>query len=661
MRAAGTTGLAAVLTAVMAAPVLMDPDARLFGTEIVGRHHDPYTVIAQFERAPGLTPFSQPVTDLAGAALADLVGGVAAYNVIVLASFPLAALFTWLLMYRLTRSTAASTVAALAFAFSIFHVAQSAYHPHVAQVQWIPLYLLALWACLEGCTLARGVSLAVAAALVALSNFYGGFIAAVMTPVVLAAFLLIPRSESGVRLVSALPRTVLVLAGLALAGLAYVRAVAPQVIASPQEVGFPPTDVSRYGATWWAYFMPSIEHPLAGAWADGIFAAAGIREGLLEQQLGLGLSLLVLAAIAAGAWVRRRFAVTHAVPALVLIGGAAFILSLAPGQRVGGLEVWTPSASLHDVFPIFRSYARFAVVVTLAVSGMAGIGFAVLANGQRRLQRFTGYALLTIACVELTVAPPWRWHHVLPTEAHRWITALPPDVRILDMRPSTLAEQTVPMLMRRDLAFLTPNLTEITDPDLASTLAALGFTHAIYRRPSAASRWLEAAPFEGFRVLRAFPDSVALEVTAPPPAVTSRWQSGFYERERGEAGTWQWMGERGAWAVTNRTGQPRAVTLEFEAQAFPAAREIDVLLNGQRLATLGAQPRKAWHAVGPLTLRPGANTLMFLTRTPPVVADTILGNGDTRALSLAIWDWKWTDESPRLPLPTSPGAGPSSD
>jgi hypothetical protein len=197
--AAGIAALAAILTALMAAPVLIEPTMRLFGTEIVGRHHDPYTVIAQFERPPGLTLYSQPATDFAGAALARVGGGVAAYNVIVLASFPLAALFTWMLVHRLTRSTLAAAFAALAFAFSVFHVAQSAYHPHVAQVQWIPLYLLALWLCLERFTAARGLCLAFAAALVALSNFYGGFIAAVMTPVAVGAFVLVSKREPGAR------------------------------------------------------------------------------------------------------------------------------------------------------------------------------------------------------------------------------------------------------------------------------------------------------------------------------------------------------------------------------------------------------------------------------------------------------------------------------
>ena len=37
----------------------------------------------------------------------------------------------------------------MAYAFSPFHLAQAAYHPHIAQTQWMPLYLLALWRCLD--------------------------------------------------------------------------------------------------------------------------------------------------------------------------------------------------------------------------------------------------------------------------------------------------------------------------------------------------------------------------------------------------------------------------------------------------------------------------------------------------------------------------------
>src|SRR5688500_16137645 len=163
----------------IAAPVLRAPSERLFGMEIVGRHHDPFTMMKQFGRPPSLGVYSQPVTDAAGTLLARISGVVAAYNWLVLLSFPLAAAAAYLLARHLTLSPAGATLAALAFAFSPFHVAHAGYHPHIAQIQWVPLYLLALWRCLDAASPAAVGFLAAATIAVTLSNFYGGLIAAV--------------------------------------------------------------------------------------------------------------------------------------------------------------------------------------------------------------------------------------------------------------------------------------------------------------------------------------------------------------------------------------------------------------------------------------------------------------------------------------------------
>src|SRR5512141_1776218 len=140
---AAVSALALVLTLAIAAPVLRAPSDRIFGMETVGRHHDPFTVMEQFGRpiAPGV--YWQPLTDVPGALLARAWGPVAAYNWLVLLTFPLSAAAAYLLARHLTLSPASAAIVATAFAFSPFHLAHAAYHPHIAQVQWLPLYLLA--------------------------------------------------------------------------------------------------------------------------------------------------------------------------------------------------------------------------------------------------------------------------------------------------------------------------------------------------------------------------------------------------------------------------------------------------------------------------------------------------------------------------------------
>src|SRR6186713_1451778 len=82
-------------TLLMAAPVVLAPRERLFGSgEILGRedpNRDALIVIEQFRTGRVPTPYRQPLTDLPGWALARLVGPVAAYNILVLATLPLTA------------------------------------------------------------------------------------------------------------------------------------------------------------------------------------------------------------------------------------------------------------------------------------------------------------------------------------------------------------------------------------------------------------------------------------------------------------------------------------------------------------------------------------------------------------------------------------------
>ncbi len=266
-------GLATIVTAAIAAPVLRASSERVFGMPIVGRHHDPFTVMEQFRGPVIAGVYLQPVTDIPGALLARAVGPVAAYNLLVLLSFPLSALAAYLLARHLSIAAAGASVAALAYAFSPFHLAQAAYHPHIAQTQWLPLYLLALWRCLDRASPGAVALLAGATAAVTLSNFYGGLIAAVMTPVALLAYWLVTARDR--QATGRLAVTIFTLTILAAGGLLYTwRAAAPVVINSAA-FSFPRADLFRYSARWWGYLVPPWD---THCWARPP-AASGKRSG----------------------------------------------------------------------------------------------------------------------------------------------------------------------------------------------------------------------------------------------------------------------------------------------------------------------------------------------------------------------------------------------
>jgi hypothetical protein len=532
------SALAAMVTAAIAAPVLRAPSERLFGMEIVGRHHDPFTVMEQFERPITIGVYSQPVTDIVGALFARIWGAVPAYNWLMLLSFPLSAATAYLLARHLTLSPAAAGFAAMAFAFSPFHLAHAAYHPHIAQTQWIPLYFLALWRCLDKASPAAVAFLGVAAIVVTLSNFYAGMIVAVITPVAVAAYWFFkkPDARVGWRRIGI---TVASLALMAASGIAYATYAAADVVANRAAFAFPRADLFRYSAKWWSYLVPPVENPLLGTAARRVWASAGVREGLLEQQVSLGWGIVALGLIAVICWIFRNRPVLPrpphlpslphppqralmAVPILVIVAAAALVCSLSPERTIGGFVFVRPSALLYAVVPMFRSYARFGVIVQLMAALLAGSGVDYLRRNRSRYVQGVCGVLIALAVAEYAVVPSSLWRDVLPTAAHRWVTSQPGRVRALDCAPFNQESQSVQWLtgyrvvLRPDLPGPDGAIAKCVSAKASSMLAAEDYTHLVVRNhvPDSASQILpanhEAPP--GLRLAARFDDGLVFVV-----------------------------------------------------------------------------------------------------------------------------------------------------
>ena len=280
------SAFAVALTLVLAAPVLRAPSERIFGMEIAGRHHDPFTVMEQFGRPLTLGVYSQPLTDVPGALIARVAGPVAAYNWLVLLTFPLAAAATYLLARHLELSAAGAALAALAFAFSPFHLSHAAYHPHIAQVQWVPLYFLALWRCLDEATPAAVAFLALAVAGVTLSNFYGGLIAAVVTPAAAGVYWWLTRHR-GRRSGRRLAVTAGSLAIIAAVGFACIYA-ARAVVIDLAALAFDARTCFATARSGGAISFRRSRHPWLGGFANASGARPASTVGRLEQQVSLG-------------------------------------------------------------------------------------------------------------------------------------------------------------------------------------------------------------------------------------------------------------------------------------------------------------------------------------------------------------------------------------
>jgi 6-pyruvoyl-tetrahydropterin synthase related domain len=653
VEALAVSAAALLVTLVIAAPVVRSPSELIFGADIVGRHHDPFTVMEQFSRPLTLGLYFQPVTDLTGAAMARVTGAVAAYNWLVLLTFPLSAAAAYLLARHLALPPAAAALAALLFAFSPFHVAHAAYHPHVAQTQWLPLYLLALWRCMDRATLSAMVFLCATAAAVALSNFYGALIAGVITPVAVAAYWMV-RCRFAPGAARSLGITIGTLAFLAVAGLAFVWKSAPGVVHDRAAFAFARQELFWYSAKWWSYVVPPVAHPVLGGLARRIWTAAGVNAGLLEQQVSLGWGVVGLGLVAIYAWFRPgdrnaglaqsrtvNGSIVQSVPILCALAIAALLCSLSPERRIFGVMIERPSALLYAIVPMFRSYARFGVIVQLTAALLAGIGAARLVAATTPLSRTACAALLIVAIAEYAVWPPTLSRDVLPTPAHRWVMRTSGS-RAFDCAPETPDASSLPWLTGGRIVLADSSFADCGEPQMAARLRAAGFTHVIVR-DTWERQWLrEHGDAEGIR-LRARFDAADVLSVEPRELVYTQEIDGFWPREHGAEISWRWMGADASWTIVAPTPLPR-VTLDVDLSAFHVTRPLSVRLDGGDEHQLDVDPDPRTYRIGPLALSAGSHRLTFHSDAAPTRADEVVGNGDRRALSISVRAWKWSAE-----------------
>lgn len=640
------SALAAILTLAVAAPVMLSPSQRIFGMEIVGRHHDPFTVMEQFGRpiASGLP--AQPVTDLAGALLAGASGPIAAYNWLVLLTFPLSAAAAYALARYLALPAPWAAAAAIAFAFSPFHLAQAAYHPHIAQTQWMPLYLLGLWRALDDSAYGSTLLLAAASVGLAFSNAYAALIAALITPVALAGYWYFgARSATGST--RRLCTTIATLAAIAAAGAAYAVYLGHAGAVNPAGVAYPRLDLFRYSASWWSYLVPPVAHPLLGDAVRRFWSAAGVSEGLLEQQVSLGCGIVLLGLAAVVAWLTGQSGPTalRFVPVLALTAAVALVCSLSPERAIGAFSFMRPSAVLYPVLPMFRSYARFGVVVQLMAVLLAAIGAEWLWQSRRRRIRIGCIVLVVLAAAEYAVWPPSMWRDVLPTKGHRWVVQQPAVTQVLDCSARTAASESVQWLSAQRITLRDALFDDCRQPNLAAKLAAAGYSHLLVDRHSGEGDWFATRKAaDGLTIAARFRDSAVFTVTArPPPVYTARMRN-FYPREYDEQRTWRWMGPQSSWTVVNRSDRDLTAVLELEITAFGMPRRLQLILDGRDMQELLVPQDRAIVRVRSLTLSPGEHELVFRPAEPAAPADRPGRGGDPRPLSFAVGTWWWKVE-----------------
>ncbi len=315
-------------------------------------------------------------------------------------------------------------------------------------------------------------------ACVTLSNFYGGLIAAVITPVALAAYWLFKRRAEP----ASTRRLGVTVGSLVVVAAAWTPSTrgTPPAPSSPNRAAFAfprarpvplqrevvelSRSAGRASAARWSR-APRLER---GRCARRAARTAG------EPRLGHHRARRLVAVCA---WLVRhrdplspvRSTVARAVPILAIVAAAALVCSLSPERTIGPFTFVRPSALLYPVVPMFRSYARFGVVVQLMAALLAGIGVERLwrsatrrARGSRAWRSWRSPAVrvrrLAARRCGATCCRRWRIDGS-PRQTGR--------VHVLDCAPLTPESESVQWLTGDRIALSTATVRRLPEPNLA--------------------------------------------------------------------------------------------------------------------------------------------------------------------------------------------------
>ncbi|MDD5745694.1 MAG: DUF3108 domain-containing protein [Candidatus Omnitrophica bacterium] len=400
----------------------------------------------------GEQPLVYPFWDMINRWLAIAVGEIAAYNLQIIASFFLSALAMCGLIYYFTKNFTAAFFAGFVFTLSPYHFARSWDHLCLSNMHWMVLYILSLFNAQNEKTFRSAFLCGVSFGLIGLfSNFYYVYFMIIFTVLFAGFNIYRPVTKDRVALREVFLWGLRGAVGAMIGGLL----ILPQVWPFLKKIFFSPGSAQTTGlvrsfgqlfadaARPLNYILPAVYNPLLG-WITKPFVGTifyGDNSGG-EQSLYLGIVPLTLAFIGYKRWKKKKLAGTttpeqdFVVSFFVFCFFAFIIISMSPyWGNPGGFFIPFPSYFLYKIFPMFRNYARFGVLVMLSVCVLAGGGLKdILEDSADRKKRALKVALVFgLVLLEFLNIPPFHVTDVSTSpEVYQWLRQMPAETVIAE-------------------------------------------------------------------------------------------------------------------------------------------------------------------------------------------------------------------------------------
>lgn len=391
-----------------------------------------------------------------------LTNEVFAYNFILFLSFVLTPFFMFLLLHYLTKNVFASFIGSLIFNLAPYHFWHSFNHLDLAEIQWIPLYVLALLNLEKKRNIWSAFLAAAAYLLVIYTSFYYGYFMFLFTIVFLAfkiSFDILTQKKAWFNfqkikkhLISYSIFGLIVFIFMLPTFKAIIYADVSPEMSSLASAKKTVDELTAMSARPWDYLVPSVNHPVFGKYSlqfyDWIRTQLSDFKGLStfvqERTLYLGAINLILAFLGILIWLRRWLHHQSKTFFPLIFFLMAIVLALTSGPPYVGIRahtIYLPSYYLFNLSSFlqgFRVYARLGVVVLLCTTIISSLGikyiFEILAGKLEGFRRKT-IILSTVYCLLSTLilfdflnVPPFNVTDVstIP-QCYQWLAEQPND------------------------------------------------------------------------------------------------------------------------------------------------------------------------------------------------------------------------------------------
>ncbi|MDD5166705.1 MAG: hypothetical protein PHQ57_04890 [Candidatus Omnitrophica bacterium] len=340
--------------------------------------------------------------------LAVLTNAVLAYNIQILMNFFLSAVFTYLLVFFLSKSRLAGIISAIIFSFCPQHFTRSWQHLSLTYFQWLPLVLLSALMLYKDRRLRNGIFFAISLLLLFSFDFTIAYLG-LLTLFTLFFYLFFVNWRRGTlkeaKIAGYFKKAswgVVILAVLLIRQILIIWAkYGTQSASAYNPTHRPFEDLFAQSAKPLGFLLPASTHPVFGRFSEQFIGSSLYGQSFTEHTLYLGWLALALALFA----FRRRKENLY-IGFFIFLAVVAWLFSQPPWWNFFGLKIYMPSFFMYKILPMFRAYCRFGILLMLAIAVLAGFGLKSI------LERFESYKpkiALTILACGLILFEFWNW------------------------------------------------------------------------------------------------------------------------------------------------------------------------------------------------------------------------------------------------------------